>query len=696
MKNTKKGLPPMARRLLRFWSTRDGGPGSGNWGHRGRPGKVGGSGKGGGAQYRGGRSDIRYHGSRGDWINGLTGERQHEAERWLDHMRNEIGTPDEDNNALMQRIMMGGGSDAKKLTDFMAEARGWDKYAGRMMTPENLEEADGFITSALINKYGGAMIGGSFLPDEKNIENWESGDREAWLDIKSKAMGGPVSGKEPPLSLQIAAGLKKAPDVFPKTIEAENEKLESVGIERGRLASLLRGMGIEPTVTNEDGFSTRMDLNKAETELLKKMRRFGLKSLNSVRWYLMAKDEHMFGKAFEKALEASMDGQGSETIGNLTKEETKALVDFMAATRDQHCDGRFHKKDTRGIESWLAGRGSKEAVAAYYTLKIAAMGTARPADLSKAVEALRKETPEWYGEEAYIQHRKDNAVVIQGDTFSEKIASMRHDGKYTPEEIQAFGREAVQEVERMIAQLQAERDEADTKKSEMFEKIGAAWRRRDADTADRLQPEYDRLYQVYVEAERKLMRGFVPLLLSRVRKVGGVDQSKLDAHLPGNSEATGYVSRAYGQYPTEWIEMSMNQGRITTEMTGRGYYSHYTKTIAISGLHNSARNETATHELGHRFEYTIPGVMEAEAAFYKRRTSGEPLQSLRLVTGNQGYKPNEMTRVDSFLNPYMGKDYGGQGFELVSMGFEMAFHEPRELLKDRDYAEFIFGLLIAG
>lgn len=61
----------------------DGGPGSGNFGHKGRPGKVGGSGAGGGKQYRGGRSDIGYFSSRKDWLNGLRGERQHEAVRFM-------------------------------------------------------------------------------------------------------------------------------------------------------------------------------------------------------------------------------------------------------------------------------------------------------------------------------------------------------------------------------------------------------------------------------------------------------------------------------------------------------------------------------------------------------------------------------------------------------------------------------------
>lgn len=42
----------------------------------------------------------------------------------------------------------------------------------------------------------------------------------------------------------------------------------------------------------------------------------------------------------------------------------------------------------------------------------------------------------------------------------------------------------------------------------------------------------------------------------------------------------------------------------------------------------------------------------------------------------------------------MGKDYGGHAYELVSMGFEMAYTNSAELLTDMDMAEWIFGMLV--
>ena len=52
----------------------DGGPGSGNWGHKGRPGLRGGSGKGGGSHYRGGSAETGFESTRKDWTKGLSQE----------------------------------------------------------------------------------------------------------------------------------------------------------------------------------------------------------------------------------------------------------------------------------------------------------------------------------------------------------------------------------------------------------------------------------------------------------------------------------------------------------------------------------------------------------------------------------------------------------------------------------------------
>ena len=211
-------------------SIEDGGPGSGNWGHKGRPGHVGGSGKGGGKQYRGGRSDIAYVGSKKDWMNGLSGERQQEAQKFMKRMRIEYSQPGETEKSVEQNIMedphYGSNSTRKKLLDYMAEARGWGWHANRL-TNENWDENDRKLADVLCNKYGLKTIGGADVPDDDDTSAWDDEDLACWQDLKSKALGGPVSGREAPDELQYASGLKERP--APKTSWAASVPLDDYG-----------------------------------------------------------------------------------------------------------------------------------------------------------------------------------------------------------------------------------------------------------------------------------------------------------------------------------------------------------------------------------------------------------------------------------------------------------------------------------
>lgn len=175
--------------------------------------------------------------------------------------------------------------------------------------------------------------------------------------------------------------------------------------------------------------------------------------------------------------------------------------------------------------------------------------------------------------------------------------------------------------------------------------------------------------------------------LSEIRSVG-IGNVDIDSHLKGRSPMRKTVKNAYDVYPTDWVKRSAKRGALTPKTVERGYYSDWEQVIAISEVMGDGGYETAVHELGHRMEYSIPGIKDAERAFYARRTAGESLEWM-----GTGYNRNEKTRKDNFLHNYMGKDYGGDAFELVSMGFQYAFCEPDLLVKDADMAEWIFGLL---
>ena len=176
--------------------------------------------------------------------------------------------------------------------------------------------------------------------------------------------------------------------------------------------------------------------------------------------------------------------------------------------------------------------------------------------------------------------------------------------------------------------------------------------------------------------------------LSEIRNMGSASFD-VDAHLnKSRSPMKKVVKEAYDYYPTDWVDKSIARGNLTPKKVDRGYYSDFRSEIAISGWSENSSLETALHELGHRFEKAVPGIREAEKLFYERRTAGEALQWLG---GNYSY--SEKSRFDKFLNPYMGKDYGGSAYELVSMGFEYAYTNPTRLWEDEDFATWIYGIL---
>lgn len=173
--------------------------------------------------------------------------------------------------------------------------------------------------------------------------------------------------------------------------------------------------------------------------------------------------------------------------------------------------------------------------------------------------------------------------------------------------------------------------------------------------------------------------------LAEIREVGSTGYD-IKAHLNhSRSPMAKVVSDAYDIYPSEWVEKSIKQGNLTPKKVTRGYYNG--KEIAISGSGDQAI-ATAIHELGHRFETSVSEIRAVEKIFYERRTVNESLEWL-----GSGYDRSERTRKDDFLHAYMGKDYGGRAYELVSMGFQYAYTDPTKLWEDEDMAQWIYGIL---
>lgn len=210
----------------------------------------------------------------------------------------------------------------------------------------------------------------------------------------------------------------------------------------------------------------------------------------------------------------------------------------------------------------------------------------------------------------------------------------------------------------------------------------------------KLADEYNEANKAFFDYKKRMPienAAKVKETLSQVRSVGASDPVDLVKNHLNNSKSAvrKAVVDAYELYPTDWVDVSAAFSKISLKKVPRGYYSHKMSTIAISGFNHPSQFPTAIHELGHRFERVVDDMLEIEKTFYERRTKGEKLQWLGL-----GYDYKEVSRFDDFLHAYMGKDYSGTAYELVSMGFEYGFTNPLYLMQDMDMAELIFGLLL--
>ena len=313
-------------------------------------------------------------------------------------------------------------------------------------------------------------------------------------------------------------------------------------------------------------------------------------------------------------------------------------------------------------------------------------------------------------------------------TRIEKMEKMisEHQGDWTLDELQEIGKEFAAEVEEreksktdekseavrilkdQLSKLIKLRDETAAKRQDLHDRYMKLYLKRDKTDAERR--EMAQIYNELMEAMDKyrdlliqingkdkqiydLTNNFgstVRSVLNELRTCGGIDANNVDNYADFKryrtkvNDTKAAAISAFNHYPKSWLDASASYG-ITLKphwTTGRAYYS------PLGEIRFDGDIGTCVHELGHRFEQVVPGIRKSEQDFYTKRTAGQPLEWL-----GPGYSRDEKTRKDQFLHPYMGKWYGGQAFELVSMGFEYAFTNYGMLSKDPDMQTWILGIL---
>lgn len=275
------------------------------------------------------------------------------------------------------------------------------------------------------------------------------------------------------------------------------------------------------------------------------------------------------------------------------------------------------------------------------------------------------------------------------ETIREKIRN----GIITEKEICSIGQNVREKYDQLILEKHRDYDEIRKEHFLLAQELKNATTKKEKEKIELrrklLMERENDLSTKYNSAE--LMKS----ILSQYRDIGPKSETDVQPYYMnvlnfGSEKVINAIDKVRNYIPTDWVHKS-NEKPIAVKHVLRGYFlpGNSSDVVALSG--NSKNMEScAFHEMGHRFENSYPEILEIEKQFYERRTSGEQLSWLGL-----GYGKSEVTRFDNFISPYMGKDYGGTGYELLSMGMEGMFCETFNISRDSDYENLILGILVA-
>jgi hypothetical protein len=112
-------------------------------------------------------------------------------------------------------------------------------------------------------------------------------------------------------------------------------------------------------------------------------------------------------------------------------------------------------------------------------------------------------------------------------------------------------------------------------------------------------------------------------------------------------------------------------------------------------LHDQNRTETLWHEMGHHAEFEKPELRDALASWVRSRSTSPRPKYLKDLTRNPHYG-NETAYPDHFIDPYVGKVYGDNSTEVMSMGMQY-FKDAESMLnlyrKDKEHFYLIVGAI---
>lgn len=136
---------------------------------------------------------------------------------------------------------------------------------------------------------------------------------------------------------------------------------------------------------------------------------------------------------------------------------------------------------------------------------------------------------------------------------------------------------------------------------------------------------------------------------------------------------------------------------LPAELGDRAHASAHDQVIRLSYRNGKS---VVWHEIGHHYEFSTPGALEAATGYLFQRATSQNLVYLKDYAGG-AYGKDEAAIQDGFYSPYVGKVYGGSvknmsSSEVFSSGVEYlsGLSQGAESIMNREgLVEFVLGFI---
>lgn len=159
---------------------------------------------------------------------------------------------------------------------------------------------------------------------------------------------------------------------------------------------------------------------------------------------------------------------------------------------------------------------------------------------------------------------------------------------------------------------------------------------------------------------------------------------------------------------TRWLSSITEKAETRLDVfvaQGKDVRAYYSTRHGIIATDFEDEPHTIVHEFGHAMDARMltgkRSALDSSMEFLRYRVGDEKPVKLKDIFPECDYKDHEYGRKDKFTEAfglhhayYVGKDYGSDGAEIISMGVEKLYEDPIGFAKaDPEYFKFILGIL---